>query len=295
MGKSAAAPAPTAENLEIFAGGFYESAGPALTTVLNRKVAVSGVEVSSTSLTEMLAAGPLPWVVVEISYQRGLKGTHFLILRRPSALSLVRALAGTETDDLSTSQLEGIRDAVNQILVAAGPTLMPLFGRSISFAPVAVQLVEDPDLLPQGLVDEGEELWVLRAHAEGEEFTVEMALTIGAALARDIAAVGNVEAALAPSAEEVRAPAAGPAKIDLILDVTLPVTVELGRARMQIQDILKLAPGSVIELDKSAGDPVELYINERPIAKGEVVIIDENFGVRLTSIVTATERIKTLR
>jgi flagellar motor switch protein FliN/FliY len=77
--------------------------------------------------------------------------------------------------------------------------------------------------------------------------------------------------------------------------VTLPVAVELGRARMQIQDILKLAPGSVIALDKSAGDPVELFINERPIAKGEVVIIDENFGVRLTSIVTATERIRTLR
>jgi flagellar motor switch protein FliN/FliY len=64
---------------------------------------------------------------------------------------------------------------------------------------------------------------------------------------------------------------------------------------MQIQDILKLAPGSVIELDRSAGDPVELFINDRPIAKGEVVVIDENFGVRLTSIVTATERIKTLR
>ncbi len=86
-----------------------------------------------------------------------------------------------------------------------------------------------------------------------------------------------------------------PSKIDLILDVTLPVTVELGRARMQIQDILKLTPGSVIALDKSAGDPVELLINDRPIAKGEVVIIDENFGVRLTSIVTTTERIRTLR
>jgi flagellar motor switch protein FliN/FliY len=81
----------------------------------------------------------------------------------------------------------------------------------------------------------------------------------------------------------------------MILDITLPVTVELGRARMQIQDILKLGPGSIVELEKLAGDPVELLINDRPIARGEVVVIDENFGVRLTSIVTPTERIRTLR
>jgi flagellar motor switch protein FliN/FliY len=117
-----------------------------------------------------------------------------------------------------------------------------------------------------------------------------LGLTIGDDVARELAAtVVPAEPAPAPRAE------AGGARLDLILDVTLPVTVELGRARMQIQEILKLAPGSVIELDKSAGDPVELYINDRPIAKGEVVIIDENFGVRLTSIVTTTERIKTLR
>ncbi len=88
---------------------------------------------------------------------------------------------------------------------------------------------------------------------------------------------------------------ATPSRLDLILDITLPLTVELGRARMQIQDVLKLAPGSVIELDKLAGDPVELFINDRPIARGEVVVIDENFGVRLTSIVTPSERIRTLR
>jgi len=100
--------------------------------------------------------------------------------------------------------------------------------------------------------------------------------------------------AAAPVAE-APVPVAAPSGIDLILDVTLPVAVELGRSRMQIQDILKLAPGSIIELDKAAGDPVDILINDRPIAKGEVVVIDENFGVRLTSIVTTTERIRTLR
>jgi flagellar motor switch protein FliN/FliY len=117
---------------------------------------------------------------------------------------------------------------------------------------------------------------------------------MGSDLAREIATVG-VEPPGSPPRAEAQETGSAPSGIDLILDVTLPVAVELGRARMQIQDILKLAPGSIVELDKSAGDPVEILINDRPIAKGEVVVIDENFGVRLTSIVTATERIKTLR
>ena len=83
--------------------------------------------------------------------------------------------------------------------------------------------------------------------------------------------------------------------IELLLDITLPVTVELGRTRMMIRDILHLAPGSVLELDKMAGEAVDILINDKSIARGEVVVIDENFGVRLTSIVTPSERVMNLR
>jgi flagellar motor switch protein FliN len=92
---------------------------------------------------------------------------------------------------------------------------------------------------------------------------------------------------------------AGPRKeengMDLLLDISLPVTVELGRTRMMIRDILHLAPGSVLELDKLAGEPVDILINDKSIARGEVVVIDESFGVRLTSIVTPSERVAGLR
>jgi flagellar motor switch protein FliN/FliY len=78
--------------------------------------------------------------------------------------------------------------------------------------------------------------------------------------------------------------------INLIMDVPLQVTVELGRTRKLIRDILELAPGSVIELDKLAGEPVDLLVNGKLIAKGEVVVIDENFGVRITDIISPLER-----
>jgi flagellar motor switch protein FliN/FliY len=83
--------------------------------------------------------------------------------------------------------------------------------------------------------------------------------------------------------------------IDLLLDVSLQVTVELGRTRRQIRDVLALGPGSVLELDKLAGEQVDVLINGKLIAKGEVVVIDENYGVRITDIVSPTERVQSMR
>lgn len=86
-----------------------------------------------------------------------------------------------------------------------------------------------------------------------------------------------------------------PRNLALILDVNLSVTVELGRTKRPIREILDLTPGSVIELDKLAGEAVDILVNNRRIALGEVVVIDENFGVRVTDIVDASDRIRSLQ
>lgn len=75
--------------------------------------------------------------------------------------------------------------------------------------------------------------------------------------------------------------------VDLIMDVTVQVSVELGRTTMQVREVLGLGPGSIVELDKHAGEPVEVVVNNKTVARGEVVVIDENFGVRITEIVNA--------
>jgi flagellar motor switch protein FliN/FliY len=78
--------------------------------------------------------------------------------------------------------------------------------------------------------------------------------------------------------------------MDLLMDVTVTAIVELGRSKMRIRDILQLGPGSIVELDRLAGEPVDLYVNDRLVAKGEVVVIDENFGFRVIQVVTREER-----
>ncbi len=86
-----------------------------------------------------------------------------------------------------------------------------------------------------------------------------------------------------------------PRKLDLLLDVPLQISVELGKTKMTIQELLALAPGSVIELDKLAGEPLDVVINGRLVARGEAVVVNEKFGVRITDVVSRAERIARLR
>jgi len=83
--------------------------------------------------------------------------------------------------------------------------------------------------------------------------------------------------------------------LNMLLDIPLQVTVELGRTKHSVKEILQLASGSIIELDKLAGEPVDILVNSRLIAKGEVVVIDENFGVRITDIMSQAERLNNLK
>jgi len=116
--------------------------------------------------------------------------------------------------------------------------------------------------------------------------------------ARDGAAASNDAAAGTPSLENfAHAPAAaGAAKndIELILDIPVQLTVELGRKRLPIKQILQLAQGSVVELDALAGEPMDVLVNGCLIAQGEVVVVNDKFGIRVTDIVTPSERLRRL-
>lgn len=83
--------------------------------------------------------------------------------------------------------------------------------------------------------------------------------------------------------------------LDFILDIPLKLTVELGRTKMTIREVLQLAQGAVVELSKFAGEPVEVLVNDKLVARGEVVVVNEKFGVRLTDIISPVERIEQLR
>lgn len=83
--------------------------------------------------------------------------------------------------------------------------------------------------------------------------------------------------------------------LDFVLDIPLKVTVELGRTSVLIKDLLMLGQGSILELDKSAGEALDIFVNGKLIAKGEVVVVNEKFGIRITDIISPVERIESLK
>ncbi|MER1984769.1 MAG: flagellar motor switch phosphatase FliY [Solibacillus sp.] len=105
----------------------------------------------------------------------------------------------------------------------------------------------------------------------------------------------NVQQAQFASFESANISQSEARNLNMLLDIPLQVTVELGRTKRSVKEILELSSGSIIELDKLAGEPVDILVNSRLIAKGEVVVIDENFGVRITDILSQADRLNNLR
>lgn len=121
-----------------------------------------------------------------------------------------------------------------------------------------------------------------------------MGYPMGMPMAQNMGNIPNVQALQYPNLQNSTG-AGEQGNIALIMDVFMEMTVELGRTKKQIKDILGMGEGTIIELDKLAGEPVDILVNHKPIAKGEVVVIDENFGVRVTEILSPMERVSSLK
>ncbi len=284
---SPSTPVPQDPNA-AYAQAFFNGCAAALSTLLNRAVTLELVP-------ELLAAGTglgdsiaLPWVVLSARFTRGMAGAHDLVLTLTDAVNLARLVLGEEPIDgeiLTAEHQDALRETVNQMFSSASSALRVFFGKPVGIAPAELRQIEQADA------------W--RPHVSAIAVGVltvdgapraRLALTIPPSVRDEAAAVQEAPATPAGTPNGPH----GTPGLDLILDISMPVTVELGRTRMLIRDILALGPGSVIELDKLAGEPVDLLVNDRPIAKGEVVVIDENFGVRLTHIATASDRLRSL-
>lgn len=132
--------------------------------------------------------------------------------------------------------------------------------------------------------------------AEKEPEAGEMDDWAAALAEQETAAIADAEASKANIFQPLTGdlPPGSSRDIEMILDIPVQMTVELGRTKLPIKGLLELAPGSVVELDGIAGEPMDIYVNGCLIAKGEVVVVNDRFGIRITDVVTPSERIRKL-
>jgi flagellar motor switch protein FliN/FliY len=263
-----------------------------LTSFLEREVKVGSSGPQVFDFKELKAALPGEVVFVSLTATDGGPGRSLFALSKENAATVAdQLLMGDGKAAFSHEEhLEPIRDLFKEVMASFASTLGKDIGRHIAFEEIKAALV---DLTAADFVGTG---WVMSRFE----------IALGSGLVAFQMMSSDFFEACFPDAEmkmEAPEPTATDDQIEnearremgMVLDIELPISIELGRTSMLIRDIVKLAPGSIVELDKLSGEPVDLFVNGRLFARGEVVVVDENFAVRVTGLVTPSENNRTRR
>jgi len=295
------------EAVERLTRVFFASANAALAALLARPAKVSEGLGQAVAVADLDTARQL---LCRFPFRSGLSGEMAFLLRHGEASQLADLILGgegTAKDALEEADLDALKEALTQVAGSGAPTLATALGREVAFAPPEVREVEPGKLAallswPQAFLCAG------NLSVEGVLETP-LRLLLSVDVAREMAHLARAESAPAPgrvappaTPERAAKASAQPAgaradigNIDLILDIEVEVMVRLGESVVPLKEIQRLRPGSIINLDKDTDAPVEFVVNDRVIAKGELVVVgSDHFALRITEIETPTERIRTL-
>jgi flagellar motor switch protein FliN len=289
---------------QAFAAGFSEASKNSL----HSTASAAFIRMEPVSLRALLKPGPN--LGIEIHFDSGISGIALLVMAQSDLALLGGLLSGMEAPEgerIDTEIMEACLQFFASALKASGRSLALSCGLSIqAAAPRPINPAGDNDVLMQlgdsysdamGLnlqlkVENRPDtpLWLLvRADllaSLNAQLPQYAASTNGGHSAADKTAPGNADSAVTKQQNRWN--------IDLILDVELEVAVSFGGAQMTLRDILKLGVGSVIELEKGVNDPVTILVNDKPIAHGEVVVVDGNYGVKVMEVESTADRIRSL-
>lgn len=310
------------------------SAATTLSAILGKKITITTPTVSVTTISEVKEKYVDTYFILTVNYKTGLEGSNMFIMQTQDVGIIVDLMMGGEGTnppvELGDIHLSAISEAMNQMMGTSSTSISQILNKQIEiFSPTfkiaTIDDIFDADaeeavmisfqLYIEGLVDSNmlqilpisfakkivEEILqsnISSTDGNAESLKVEnVTIPEKKAMKKQANVPNSVEIAPAQFTafhEDTNVKTDLP-NLDLIMDIGLQLSVELGRTKKRIKDILELTNGSIIELDKLAGEPVDILVNGKPLAHGEVVIIDENFGVRVTGIISPEERVRSLK
>lgn len=304
-------------------GLFFQQANSVITTVINKKTTFIVESCQSIDFSKIKEKIPSVTLSLKLGFKTGFEGDCFLIIQKKDvALLSDLMMMGDGSAEYSEDHKDAIGELFNQVMGAYTTALGSEMGIPSSAEPIEVLEfdIDAPDI-PQ---DDSEMLIVSLEIEEKEKSYIsvivpkafaDQIVEKNSSTASSQKSSGNIGLNMSEIDElsKVTAFDSGHASdftetniagvpvnaprenIDMLLDIDLDVSIELGRSLLSIKRILELAPGSIVELDRMAGEPVDLLVNNKVVARGEVVVIDESFGIRIVSLVSPEERIKSLR
>jgi flagellar motor switch protein FliN len=251
-------------------------------------------ELSVEATRELLGLPGADRISIHFKGDQRLSGSQAFVLSKKDALRQAQLLLG-EPEDENAEMKDEHRDAVaelfRQFAGAAASALKELAGGEVSFKWAGMEPLQGEPAVQSGMQWTCEGKTPLRMVARLDS-------TLAAALIPPLAHVPAMDPPLqlpTPSHSQGVAPSVRDPKLDLLMDVELDVSLRFGERQMALREILDLSAGSVVELDQNVQDPVELLVGEKVVARGQVVVVDGNYGLRVMEILSPTERIESLR
>lgn len=304
-------------------------AATTLSLLLNRKVSITTPRVKGLAIKEIMEASKAPKVVTSIAFKQGLAGNNILMIDVNDAIAIADLMMGNDGSNLEDKEfteleLSAVSEAMNQMIGSASTAMATMFDRRVDISPPDVTMWENTTQAALEITDENQMVCMTAFHLSVEgliESEIMQILPLDTVTEIVDIMIGDTaevvhgrEKMVVQPIEEVREEVEetvaiqqpkfqelekdnlknSPRNLDLIMDVPLDFSVVLGKSQKTIKDILSLSTGSVVELDKMTDEPLEIYVNGKLIAEGEVVVINESFGIRITNILSKEQRVRHL-
>lgn len=305
------------------------SASTALSELLNQKVVITTPRTKVLKAEVLYDSFVVPYLLIDVNFTEGLIGSNILVIKNTDAsiiADLMMGGTGTEPkEDLDEIQMSAVAEAMNQMIGSAATAMSTMFGMGVVIAP---PIVNGVDLNQKNIYfpwDKHDAIAVISFDLHiGDLIDSEIMQVLPIDIAKEqanfllnpgqimdevpvdvpepelISKIPHIPETQKNIAEEVTKKSTEkskdyPKNLDLILDIPLKISVILGKTKKPINDVLRLIPGSIVELEKLANETVDILANGTLIAEGEVVVINENYGVRVTNILSPEQRLQNLK
>jgi len=300
--------------IEAIATLILDPASSALGMIVGRETRIKPAQITQTSLKDFVTKSKEKIVLADVKLSDALQMNLSIAMPASLVLKIADLMMGGSGEPADQKvdeiKLSTLTEALNQMLGASITLLAEKAKGKVSLGKLELKLVDDLEKIST-LFNPTELLVCVECQVE-----MENASSSNLWLFAQLTAIKAVHEKLFPKKKEEEKVKVQPAKfeefspaetqippqpseiqqkLELLFDVPLKVVVELGRARMTLKQVMDLTTGSLIELDKLTGEPVDVLVNGKLIARGEVVVIDENFGVRITEIVSPKQRLYSIR
>jgi flagellar motor switch protein FliN/FliY len=316
------------ELLNVSLGGSANS----LSSLFTEQITVKGADLSIKQRDGLLTDTPSPFIVVLGEYTGGIHGIQILSIAVDDVQVIANMMAADREANHMREQFQIVEEVMDQMFASVSQSMGTVLEQEVAHSISSMDMIETHEDFP--IAKFTEEKWFVEANFQltfGKEKSINLHLCIPVHLAKQMVGIltdsldedypeetqemqfqstnqqstttktkgagstPNVQSVQFSSFDETSSAHSEPNNLNMLLDIPLQVTVELGRTKRMVKEILAVSQGSIIELDKLAGEPVDILINNKLIAVGEVVVIDENFGVRVTDILSTADRISKLR